>query len=344
MSSAPRFKKIAITGGGGYVGSALVPYLVGKGYEIKVLDLFLYGEEGLEGAASSPYLKKVRMDIRDSRRLLKELGGVEAVIHLACISNDPSFELNPRLGKSINYDAFPGLLEAVRENGVKRFIYASSSSVYGVKKESHVTEEASCEPLTDYSKYKVLCEEVLRSADLGSCEWVVVRPATVCGYAPRMRLDLTVNILTINALVRKEIVVYGGKQLRPNLHIRDMIEVYRTLLEAPSGKIHQETFNAGYENETVMYLAERVKEEVGDPSVAIRVEPTDDHRSYHINSEKIKKVLGFSPRHTIPDAVRSICEAYREGRIPDPLTEARYYNIQTMKKINLSEQPILMKT
>lgn len=335
-----RFKKIAVTGGGGYVGSALVPYLVTQGYEVKVLDLFLYGEKGLDEANGSPLLKKVKMDIRDSQRLRKELAGMDAVIHLACISNDPSFELNPRLGKSINYDAFPALLEAVRENSVKRFVYASSSSVYGVKKVSHVTEEALCEPLTDYSKYKMLCEETLRSADMGACKWTVVRPATVCGYAPRMRLDLTVNILTIHALARKEITVYGGGQLRPNIHIRDMIELYRILLEAPSEKIHRETFNAGYENETVMKLAEKVKEEVGDPSVTIRVEPTDDHRSYHIDSEKIKRTLNFAPRHTIPDAIRSICDAFREGRMPNPLTDARYYNIQTMKQMNLSEQPI----
>ncbi len=343
MSQAPRFKKIAITGGAGYVGSALVPYLIGLGYEVKVIDLFLYGEEGLKAVEESPLLKKVRADIRDSQRLLKELGGMDAVIHLACISNDPSFELNPRLGKSINYDAFPGLLQAVRENHVRRFIYASSSSVYGVKKERNVTEETPCEPLTDYSRYKMLCEEVLKSADLERCHYVIVRPATVCGYAPRLRLDLTVNILTIHALIRKEIVVYGGDQLRPNIHIKDMIEAYRVLLESPEKLIHGETFNAGYENETVMHLAERIKERVGDPTVAIRVEPTHDHRSYHIHSGKIKRVLGFTPRYTIPDAIDSICKAYREGRISNPLTNSQYYNIQTMKKIQLSENPVLME-
>lgn len=342
-SLLPERKRVVITGGAGYVGSALVPHLLKRGYEVKVIDLFLYGEEGLKAVRGSPFLRCVKADIRDSRLLLRELEGMGAVVHLACISNDPSFELNPRLGKSINYDAFPGLLQAVRENGIQRFIYASSSSVYGLKKEKDVKEETTCEPLTDYSRYKLLCEDYLKTANLGPCGYVIVRPATVCGYSPRMRLDLTVNILTIHALVRREIVVYGGNQLRPNIHIQDMIEVYRSLLEAPTEKIHGETFNAGYENETVMNLAEMVRERVGDPSVKIRVEPTDDHRSYHINSDKIRRVLDVNPRYTIPDAIDSICEAYREGRIPDPLTDARYYNIQTLKKTELSETPVLIE-
>jgi len=343
-SPKPKFKNIAVTGGAGYVGSALVPYLIKLGYEVKVIDLFLYGDHGLKSVEKSPFLKQVKADIRDTHRLRKELAGMDAVIHLACISNDPSFELNPRLGKSINYDAFPGLVQAVRENGVKRFIYASSSSVYGLKEEKDVREEALCQPLTDYSKYKMLCEEYLKSVRLEeACEYVILRPATVCGFAPRMRLDLTVNILTIHALVRKEIIVYGGDQLRPNIHMSDVIEVYRILLEASREKMNGETFNAGYENDSVMHLAEMVKRQVDDPTVTIRVEPTDDHRSYHINSDKIKRVLGFVPRYTIPDAVASICEAYRQGRMPNPLTDPCYYNIQTMKKANLSEEPVLME-
>ena len=340
--SRPTFQKVAITGGAGYVGSALIPYLLGLGYEVKVIDLFLYGEEGLRSVRDSNSLTCVKGDIRDSRMLSNEFAGMDAVIHLACISNDPSFELNPRLGKSINYDAFPGLLDALRQNHIRRFIYASSSSVYGLKQEKDVTEGTVCEPLTDYSKYKMLCEEMLHSENLNGCDWVIVRPATVCGYAPRMRLDLTVNILTIHALVRKEILVYGGNQLRPNIHIQDMVEVYRTLLESPAQKIHRQIFNAGYENESVMHLAQMVQEKIGDSEIRIRVLPTDDHRSYHINSDKIRQVLGFTPRYTIPDAIGTICEAYRKGRIPNPLSDARYYNIQTMKKTNLSEEPVVI--
>jgi len=329
------YHNVAVIGGAGYVGSALVPYLASLGYEVTVIDLFLFGEDVFNGMQNSRSLKRVKGDIRDATLLKRELSGIDAVIHLACISNDPSFELDPGLGKSINYDAFIGLLQAVHENGVKRFIYASSSSVYGVKSEPHVREDNTCEPLTDYSKYKLLCEQVLQSTDLGNCEYVILRPATVCGYAPRMRLDLTVNILTINALARKEIRVYGGSQLRPNINIKDMIEAYRILLEAPREKIHGEVFNAGYENLAVAELAGLVQREVGDPEVVITVAPTHDQRSYHINSDKIKRVLGFEPCHTVGEAVQSICDAYRKGYIPNPLSDPRYYNISTLQAVKL---------
>jgi nucleoside-diphosphate-sugar epimerase len=329
------YQNVAVIGGAGYVGSALVPYLAGLGYEVTVIDLFLFGEDVFNGMQHSRSLRRVKGDIRDAALLKRELRGIDAVIHLACISNDPSFELDPKLGKAINYDAFIGLLTAVRENGVKRFIYASSSSVYGVKSEPNVREDNTCEPLTDYSKYKLLCEQVLKSTDLGSCEYVILRPATVCGYAPRMRLDLTVNILTISALARKEIRVYGGSQLRPNINIKDMIEAYRILLEAPKEKIHGEIFNAGYENLSVAKLAGLVQQEVRDPEVVITVEPTYDQRSYHINSDKIRRALGFEPCHTVGEAVQSICDAYRKGCIPNPLTDPRYYNINTLQAVKL---------
>ncbi|MBI3333813.1 MAG: NAD-dependent epimerase/dehydratase family protein [Candidatus Omnitrophica bacterium] len=334
METEPLFRKVAITGGAGYVGSALVPVLLAAGYEVTVLDLFLYGEDVFEGDGAHPRLRRVRMDIRDEAGLTRALAGAEAVIHLACISNDPSFELDPRLGKSVNYDAFLGLLRAARANAVKRFIYASSSSVYGVKKEPNVTEEASCEPLTDYSRYKLLCEEALRKEGVG--EWMILRPATVCGYAPRLRLDLTVNILTIHALTRKVITVFGGSQLRPNLNIRDMAAAYRLLLEAPARLIHGETFNVGYQNRTVTEIAQIVRREVGDPQVKVTVEPTNDLRSYHINSDRIQRVLGFLPQRTIEEAVRSICEAYRAGQIPNP-EDPRYTNIKMMRAVKLEE-------
>lgn len=324
-----------MTGGAGYVGSVLVPYLISIGYHVRVIDLFLFGEEVFGDAKNSERLEKVKLDIRDERRLKEVLKGMEAVIHLACISNDPSFELDPKLGKSINYDAFFGLLRAVAENGVRRFVYASSSSVYGVKSEPNVREDCSCEPLTDYSKYKLLCEDVLRSTDLGACEYVILRPATVCGFAPRMRLDLTVNILTMSALVRKQITVFGGAQLRPNINIKDMIQAYRLMLEVPGEKIRGEVFNVGYENLSVGEIAEMVRKEVGDPEVKIAVQSTKDHRSYQINSDKIKRVLGFEPRYTIAEGVRNICDAYRDGLIPNPLTDPRYYNIKTMQSLHL---------
>lgn len=325
------FPSVVITGGGGYVGSALVPALAASGHKVKVIDLFLYGE----GVLKDSDAVRVKADIRDEAMLHRELKGADAVIHLACISNDPSFELDPQLGKSINYDCFPGLLRAVKANGVKRFIYASSSSVYGVRPEPEVREETECAPLTDYSKFKLLCEEILQKDGCGG-DWVIVRPSTVCGYAPRMRLDLVVNILTIQALVNKAITVFGGTQLRPNIHIQDMVDAYKLLLDAPREKIHGQTFNVGYENLPVSKIAEAVKTALGDPSIQVSVKPTNDLRSYHVNSDRIHKALGFKSKHSVEEAVRDIGRAYREGKLTDPLTNPIYHNIKLMQKTTLS--------
>ena len=320
-------KKVAITGGGGYVGSALVPHLAGRGWDVKVIDLFLYGEPVLDGVRCS----RIRGDIRDEGLLRREFRGMDAVIHLACVSNDPSFELDPILGRSINYDAFPGLLRACRDEGVARLIYASSSSVYGVREEPEVREDTPCTPLTDYSRFKLLCESLLRESDFRG-EWVIVRPSTVCGHATRMRFDLVVNILTINALLRQAITVFGGTQLRPNINIEDMVEAYQVLLEAPGGKIQGRTFNVGYENYSVSRLAELVKSAVGDPKVTISVSPSNDLRSYHVNSNLIRETLGFAPRHSLEEAVQSIVRAHREGRYQDPLSNPLYHNIRRMQE------------
>lgn len=329
------FSKIAVTGGAGYVGSTLVPYLLKRGFHVRVIDTFWYGDAVFSPFGPKEGLEKVQGDIRDEAMLCQALRGIDAVIHLACISNDPSFELNAGLGKSINYDAFFGLLRAVRENRVRRFIYASSSSVYGVKAEPDVREESSCEPLTDYSKYKVLCEKVLQQEGVGEGEYVILRPATVCGHSPRMRFDLTVNILTLHALVHKKIKVFGGSQLRPNIHIADMVEVYRLLLESPSEKINQKIFNAGFQNRSVQDIAELVKEQIGDPALEIVREPSNDLRSYHINSDKIYRELGFQPQHTIEEAIGSILTAYQRGTYQRPLDNPFYFNIQRMKELGI---------
>lgn len=325
-----KFKKILVTGGAGYVGSALVPALLKAGYAVRVLDLYLYGDP-LRDVQKDPNLEQIKGDLRDQSILDKAAQGCDAVIHLACVSNDPSFELDPALGKSINYDAFFGLMKAVRKTGVQRLIYASSSSVYGLREESDVREETPCTPLTDYSKYKLMCEEALQADGLGGAEYVIVRPATVCGYAPRMRLDLSVNILTIHALVKKQITVFGGSQLRPNINILDMVDVYKLLLEAPKEKIHGDVFNAGYENLSLRRIAELVKNQVGDQTITIKVEPTNDLRSYHVNSDKIARILGFRAHHTLEEAVESIRAAFREGKFQDPLLNPLYYNIKTMQ-------------
>ena len=323
--------QIFVTGGAGYVGAVLVPQLLDAGHIVTVLDLLIYGEDVLE---AHPNLRVLKGDIRDVDLLKRELNGHDTVIHLACISNDPSFEMNPLLGKSINLDAFRPLVEASKIGGVSRFIYASSSSVYGVKEEPNVHENMSLEPLTDYSKFKADCEKILSEYQDDDFTTVTIRPATVCGYSPRQRLDVVVNILTNLAFHNRKITVFGGSQLRPNIHIQDMVDVYLMLLDAPTEKIAGQIFNAGYENHSVLELAEMVQSVVGD-DVALVSTPTDDNRSYHVSSEKIRDILGFEAKHTIRDAAAGLVAAFKAGKLPDSLTDERYFNIKRMQSIEL---------
>jgi nucleoside-diphosphate-sugar epimerase len=322
-------QQVLVTGGAGYVGAVLVPKLLGKGYRVKVLDLYIYGEHVLDAVKDDPNLEQIKGDIRNRALLERVIPGCEAVIHLACISNDPSFELDPQLGKSINYDALISLVEVAKRCQVKRFVYASTSSVYGIKEEENVTEDLPLKPLTDYSKYKALGEEVLlREREPGFATFVL-RSATVCGYSPRLRLDLTVNILTNHAVNNKKITVFGGQQMRPNIHIEDVTDLYVKTLEWPDEAIDGKVFNAGYDNQKVIEIAEMVRGVVGE-DVEIVTAPTDDNRSYHISSEKIKRELGFVPKHAIKDAVQDLVAAFRAGKIPNPMTDIRYYNVKTM--------------
>ncbi|MDD5629802.1 MAG: SDR family oxidoreductase, partial [Elusimicrobia bacterium] len=314
---------ILVTGGAGYVGCVLVGKLLEAGHRVTVYDIMYYGAGGLP---AHPHLKVVRADIRDTARLAAALPGVSAVIHLACISNDPSFELDPGLGKSINFDCFEPMVRACRDAGVKRFIYASSSSVYGVSEAPEVKEEHPLKPLTDYSRYKALCEDVLRRYQAPGFCTVIIRPATVCGYSPRMRLDLSVNILTNLAVNNRRITVFGGSQKRPNLNIADMAELYVRLLGLPDEKLAGDTFNAGYQNHTIADLAlmtRRVVEAEMPEKAPIEIvaSPTDDLRSYHVSSGKIAAQLGFRPSRTVEDAVRGVCRAFQAGRLPDSLSD-----------------------
>ena len=324
-------KKIFITGGAGYVGAVLVPHLLSKDYSVTVLDLMIYGEDVLP---IHPNLNVVKGDIRDQALLQKLLPSHDAVIHLACISNDPSFELNSDLGKSINLDAFRPLVEISKSCSVKRFIYASSSSVYGIKDEPNVHEEMVLEPLTDYSQFKADCEKILAEYQSDDFTTVTIRPATVCGYSPRQRLDVVVNILTNLAYHKREISVFGGDQLRPNIHIADMVEAYMVLLNADKEKIAGKIFNAGYENQTVSKIAETVKKVVGD-DVKLVTTPSDDNRSYHISSQKIKDEIGFETTHTIQDAVQDLCAAFEKGLLPNSLDNEMYFNIKRMQNLEL---------
>jgi len=327
-------KKVLVTGGAGYVGSVLIPKLLQAGYKVKVLDLYIYGEDVLDTVKDNPNLEQIKGDMRDRSLLDKIVPGCDAVIHLACISNDPSFELNPELGKSINYDAFVDLVDISKKNQVSRFVYASSSSVYGIKEEDNVTEDLPLEPLTDYSKYKAMCEDVLQKEREPGFVTLTIRPATVCGYSPRLRLDLAVNILTNLAINNKKITVFGGEQKRPNIHIEDMTDLYVKVLSLPDEQIDGKVFNAGYENHKVKEIAQMVKNIVGD-DVDIVTTPTDDNRSYHVSSEKIKQELGFVPQYTIEEAVRDLRDAFEAGKIPGSLTDIKYFNIKTMQAINL---------
>jgi nucleoside-diphosphate-sugar epimerase len=323
-------RRVLITGGAGYVGCVLTPQLLAAGYAVTVYDRLFFGREGLP---EHPDLTVVEGDIRDTEKLGEALAGVDAVLHLACISNDPSFELDEELSRTINYDCFEPMVVAAKRAGVRRFVYCSTSSVYGVSDEPDVTEEHPLVPLTLYNKYKGMCEPLLREHLSDAFTGVIIRPATICGYSPRQRLDLAVNILTNHAVTNGRIRVFGGTQLRPNLHINDMVDTYQLMLEAPEDKLQGETFNVGTQNLSIRDLADVVRKVVGEEmpersEIEIVSEPTDDVRSYHINSDKIAYRLGYRPRRSVEDAVRDLCAAFRSGKLPDSMTDDRYYNVR----------------
>ena len=329
-------KNVLVTGGAGYCGSLLVPQLLAEGYNVTVYDLLYFGDSFLP--KDNPRLKVVPGDIRDVAKLTSVLQNQDVVLSLACISNDASFELDESLSTTINLDAFEPMVVAAKKAGVKRFVYASSSSVYGVSDKPNVTEDHPLVPLTLYNKYKGMCEPLLLKHTDDHFVGVIFRPATVCGYAPRLRLDLSVNILTNHAVTNNKITVFGGSQLRPNLHVQDYADLCKLLLVAPTEKIANQIFNCGYQNMSIMEIAHMVKKVVEQEfpqkaPIDIVTTPTDDNRSYHINSDKIKKTLGFAPRHTIEEAVRDLCRAFRDGKILNSFSDDRFYNVRTLKKL-----------
>lgn len=325
---------VLVVGGAGYVGAVLVPQLLEKGHKVTVLDLYIYGDDLFKDLRGNSDFREIKGDMRDLATVETALEGCNAVIHLACISNDPSFELDPELGKSINYDSFRPMVQAAKRLGVERFVYASSSSVYGIKEGIVVTEDIPLEPLTDYSKFKAMCEQVLEEERAPGFATLVVRPATVCGYSPRQRLDVIVNILTNHAVNLNKVTVLGGDQLRPNIHIQDMCDFYMNSLEWPAEKIDGKVYNVGDVNYSVRQLADIVRGVVGE-QVLVEVKPTNDNRSYHVSSEAIARDLDFHPTNGIEKAVRDMVAAFKDGKLPNSLDDIRYYNIKVMQALNL---------
>jgi len=327
-------QNVLITGGAGYVGHVLTPRLLSEGYNVTVYDQLFFGCR-LPNHAN---LRVIKGDIRDGENVAEALEGQDAVLHLACISNDASFELDEKLSETINYDCFEPIVIAAKKAGVQRFVYCSSSSVYGVSEQPNVTEDHPLLPLTLYNKFKGMCEPILWQHKSDDFICVVMRPATICGYSPRTRLDLSVNILTNHAVNKGTITVFGGNQMRPNLHVEDMVDAYHLMLTAPAEKIHGETFNIGFQNHSIAEIANLVKRVVEEEmpekgGIKIVTTPTNDMRSYHVNSDKVKRVLGFAPKRSIEDAVRDLTRAFRNCLMPDSFDNDWYYNVRTMKKL-----------
>ena len=332
------FKNIFVTGGAGYVGSLLVPRLLNEGYNVTVYDTCFFGNDFLPG--DNPNFKLITGDIRNTDFFADSVKNQDVVINMACISNDASFELNEDLSTSVNLHAFHPMVKACKKAGVKRFIYASSSSVYGVSDSPNVTEEHPLLPVSLYNKYKGECEPMLWEEISNNFVGVTIRPATLCGYAPRQRLDLSVNILTNHAYNNGKIKVFGGAQKRPNLHIQDMVDVYSMLLKVEDKLIQGETFNASGKNLSIAEIADEVANIVSDfkglnKPIEIETLPSNDPRSYHVNSDKIKRVLGFSPKRTVNDAVEDLCEAFKAGKLPDSMSDTKYFNVQRMKELGV---------
>jgi len=308
---------ILLTGGCGYIGSVLTPKLLDLGFKVTVLDVMWFGNF----LSEHKNLNIVRGDIRNIDDLT--IDTVDAVIHLANVANDPCGDLNPKLSWEVNALATMNLAEWAIRHTARQFIYASSGSVYGVKEEPEVTEDMPLVPISDYNKTKMISERVILSySDQITVQ--CIRPATVCGYSPRMRLDLSVNMLTMQALANRKITVFGGDQIRPNIHIQDITALILFFIE--QGEKVNGIYNAGFENISIMEIAKRVAELV---PAEIVVTPSNDPRSYRLNSDKLLST-GFKPKHNVEYAMKEIVDAFEAGKLED---EDGCYNVRSMNKI-----------
>jgi len=310
--------KILVTGGCGYKGHVLIPKLLNNGHEVIVFDIQWFGNF----LNSHSNLKVVKGDVRNIDEI--PLEGVECIIHLASIANDPCGDLNPKLTWEVSALATMQLADKAKRHGVKRFIYASSGSVYGVKEEENVTEDLELDPISEYNKTKMVAERVLLSYQ-GDMIVQIIRPATVCGYSPRMRLDVSVNLLTMHALSKGKITVFGGAQIRPNIHIDDITDLYIHFINHPE---FVGVYNAGFENISILKIAQMVTESL---PVEIEVIESSDPRSYRVNSDKVL-ATGFTPKKGVRDAISEIVENYNLGILED---EEKFYNLKWMQSNKL---------
>ena len=307
--------RIFVTGACGYKGTVLVPKLLERGHKVVAFDVMWFGNY----LKPHPKLTIVQGDVRDPDQI--NVDGVDAIIHLSSVANDPCGDLDPKLTWEISALATMQLADKAVRKGIKRFIYASSGSVYGVKDEPQVTEDLELKPISEYNKTKMVAERVLLSY-ANDMTVQIIRPATVCGYSPRMRLDVSVNMLTMQALTKRRITVFGGNQTRPNIHMDDITDVYLFMLDHPE---HRGIYNAGFENISIMEVAERVARYV---EAEIVVTEANDPRSYRVNSDKLL-ATGFRPKKTVDDAIREIVEKFRAGELKE---EDRFYNLRWMQK------------
>jgi nucleoside-diphosphate-sugar epimerase len=326
---------VAVSGGAGYVGSVLVPMLLARGYRTRVLDLLLFGEGTL---AAHPLLEVHRGDVRDQALVERWASGADAVIHLAGIANDPSCALQPSLSQEVNVTGTHNVVTAARRAGAERFVLVSSASVYGIANDGPVHETSPLKPITVYGETKVQAEDIVRRRTGGSLTALAVRPAALYGYAPRQRLDLTVNLLTNHAVNRGGVEVFGGEQLRPTLHVADLCDLLLSALEHPLRETGLKVFNAARENATVAEIARRVVDAVNarrGPAHALATlstTPSNDRRSYAIDSTQARRTLGFAPRRSLEGAVAELCAAFDDGRLPRPLSDDRYFNVRRTQR------------
>ena len=330
--------KLLITGGSGYVGTRLTNYLLQNHKDLFIYnyDISFFGDDHLPVVNKQYYYLKE--DIRDPEKIEKAIrdNKIDIVIHLACISNDPTFELNSKISKIINYDCFEHLVKISKKNSVKKFIYASTSSVYGISNSPRVDETHELVPLTDYNKFKAMCEPILNNYINDDFQGVTIRPATVCGFSEKMRFDLTVNILTNFAYNKKIINIFGGEQYRPNLHIDDMCRLYELLIFSDTKRINGEIFNAGVQNLKVSEIASMVKKIVEghiNEEVKLNFTESNDKRSYRVTSDKIEDMLNFNMKKNVEDAINDICIGFKNNTIKNSFDE-KFSNIKVLQKLN----------